>query len=164
MANFVRNYINNINIKVRILELLKQGLSPYKLALTISMGFVLSMFPVIGTTTALTLIFSYFFRLNYILMQLINWLVAPLCFIMIIPFVHLGQYFLGLHDSNISIYEITNAFDNGLIQGVKQVWQYQLYAIISWGISSIPSFAILYFVSIRLIKLYQAKIQGKETV
>ncbi len=159
MANLISKYYQSLGVKEKIIQVLKQGLSPRKLALTFSFGFVLSMFPVVGTTTALTMLFAYMFRLNYVIIQLINWLAAPVCLALMIPFTHLGQDIFGAEESRISIDELMKAFDNGLIQGFRQVLQYQLYAIFGWAISALPSLIILYFICLQLIKLYYSKLK-----
>lgn len=159
MVDLFSKYFQSLRIKQKIIQVLKQGLSPRKLALTFSLGFVLSMFPVIGTTTALTMLFAYLFRLNYVIIQLINWLASPICLALMIPFMHLGQDIFGAEESRISIDELMKAFDNGLIQGFRQVLQYQLYAIFGWVICALPSLVILYFTCIQLIKLYYEKLK-----
>ncbi len=159
MINLFSKYFQSLGIKKKIIQVLKQGLSPRKLALTISLGFLLSIFPVIGTTTALTMLFAYMFRLNYVIIQLINWLAAPICLALMIPFMHLGQDIFGAEESRVSIDELIKAFDNGLIQGFRQVMQYELYAIFGWAISALPGLIILYFICLQLIKLYYSKLK-----
>ena len=48
----------------RVLEVtlaqLRQGITPQKIALTIALGFILGLFPILGTTTALCLAFGLF--------------------------------------------------------------------------------------------------------
>lgn len=106
------------------------------------------------------MLFAYLLGLNYVIIQLINWLAAPICLAFMIPFTHLGQDIFGAEESRISIDELMRAFDNGLIQGFKQVLQYQLYAIFGWAISALPSLIVLYFVCLQLIKLYYAKMRN----
>ena len=76
-----------------------------------------------------------------------------------IPFMHLGQDIFGAEESRISIDELMKSFDNGLIQGFRQVMQYELYAIFGWAISSLPGLIILYFICLQLIKLYYSKLK-----
>lgn len=159
MANLINKYFQSLGVKEKIIHVLKQGLSPRKLALTFSLGFVLSMFPVVGTTTALTIVFAYLFRLNYVIIQMINWLAAPICLALMIPFTHLGQDIFGAEESRISIDELMRAFDNGLIEGFRQVLQYQLYAVFGWSLSAIPSLVVLYFVCLQLVKIYYSKMR-----
>lgn len=155
----ISKYFQSLEIKEKFTQVLKQGLSPRKLAITFSLGFVLSIFPMIGTTTALTLLFAYWFRLNYFIIQMINWLAAPLCLALMIPFTHLGQDIFGSEESRISIDELMRAFDSGLIQGFKQIMQYQLYAIFGWALSALPCLIVLYFICLQIVKLYYLKIR-----
>jgi hypothetical protein len=159
LQNKVGKYFQSNDIKEKFTQVLKQGLSPRKLAITFSLGFILSIFPMIGTTTALTLLCAYWFRLNYFVIQMINWLAAPLCLALMIPFTHLGQDIFGAEESSISIDELMRAFDNGLIQGFSQVLQYQLYAILGWVLIAMPGLFVLYIICFQLIKLYYSKLK-----
>ncbi|HUB58966.1 MAG TPA: DUF2062 domain-containing protein, partial [Candidatus Micrarchaeia archaeon] len=47
-----------------ILQLLRQGVTPEKLALSIALGAALGVFPVLGTTTALCALAALLLRLN----------------------------------------------------------------------------------------------------
>ena len=74
------------------LSLLKQGVSPKKLALCAALGITLGVFPVFGTTTILCVIAALIFRLNQAAIQVVNYAVYPLWFIMLVPFFKMGEY------------------------------------------------------------------------
>ena len=70
---------------------LRQGTTPEKLALSVALGIVLGCFPVIGTTTALCLGAGFALKLNQPALQIVNYLVYPLQFALLIPFFRLGE-------------------------------------------------------------------------
>ena len=69
-----------------IVMLLKQGTAPEKIALSLSMGFVLGIFPVIGSTTLLCAAAAFMFKLNLPAIQLVNYFVYPLQLGLLLPF------------------------------------------------------------------------------
>jgi uncharacterized protein (DUF2062 family) len=61
------------NILIRpLIDLLRQGISPKKLALTIALGFWLGVTPVLGSTTILCTLAAVALRLNLPAIQLVN--------------------------------------------------------------------------------------------
>ena len=61
-----------------ILNLLRQGITPEKIALSIAFGIALGVFPVIGATTLLCAAAAIVLRLNLPAIQLVNYFVYPL--------------------------------------------------------------------------------------
>ena len=55
-----------------ILQLLTQGITPEKIALSLAFGIMLGVFPVLGTTTLLRFAAALIFRLNLAAVQLVN--------------------------------------------------------------------------------------------
>ena len=67
------------------------SLSPGKRALSITIGFYLSLFPVTGLTTILCLLAIVIFKLNPFLVQGINILFMPIQVILMLPFLKAGR-------------------------------------------------------------------------
>ena len=74
-----------------VIELLRQGVTPEKIALSIVFGVTLGVFPVLGSTTALCATAALAFRLNLPAIQLVNYFVYPLQIALLIPFFRLGE-------------------------------------------------------------------------
>jgi uncharacterized protein (DUF2062 family) len=79
-----------------ILHLLTQGITPEKIALSLAFGCMLGIFPVLGTTSLLCLIAAVIFRLNLPAVQLVNLLVNPLWFVLLVPFIRMGERLFGV--------------------------------------------------------------------
>ena len=60
-----------------ILELLRQGVTPEKIALSLAFGLGLGIFPVLGVSTILCTVAAIVLRLNLPAIQLVNYLAAP---------------------------------------------------------------------------------------
>jgi uncharacterized protein (DUF2062 family) len=83
--------VSHHSLAARLLHLLRQGLTPEKLALSLALGVGLSCFPVFGTTTLLCTIAAVAFRLNLPAIQVGNYLALPLQLALFIPFLRLGE-------------------------------------------------------------------------
>jgi uncharacterized protein (DUF2062 family) len=90
----MKNFINK-NIITPVLNLLKQGLTPEKIAASLAVGAMVSCFPILGTTTIICAIAAHFFKLNHVAIQIANYVGYPLWFIMLIPFMRLGNLIFG---------------------------------------------------------------------
>jgi len=121
------------------------GLTPEKLAFSVTIGIVAGLFPVIGTTTLLSLLLTLLFRQNIVIVQSVQWLLALLQIILIVPFMQIGAFLLNEQSIHINLNQINQAFQPGVLSGIKTIGIFQLYAILSWMILAIPASAISYF-------------------
>lgn len=78
-----------------IVAQLRQGITPEQIALTLALGGVLGIFPILGATTALCAAAGIWLRLNQPLIQLVNYLVYPLQLLLLIPFYRAGERLFG---------------------------------------------------------------------
>lgn len=90
----IRQYIHG-KVIIPVTKLLRQGITPEKIAMSIAWGIVIGIFPVVGTTTLLCAIVAIVLRLNLPIIQLANWLVYPLQITLLLPFFFTGAYVLG---------------------------------------------------------------------
>jgi hypothetical protein len=73
-------------------QVLQGGLTPQKLALTLSLGTALGVMPLLWGTTILAAGLAALLRLNHAAMQALNYLCYPLQLALFIPFCQLGEY------------------------------------------------------------------------
>jgi hypothetical protein len=69
---------------------LRQGISPRRLAFTLSLGFVLGCIPVFGLPTGLCALIALAFGLNQPAIQAANYMAMPFQVALIVPLVRLG--------------------------------------------------------------------------
>lgn len=135
-----------------IIDLLKQGITPEKIALSISFGAALGVFPVLGSTVTLCGIASYIFRLNILAIQVVNYLVYPMQLILFIPFIRLGELVLRHEPFPISMEIIYNMLKEDMWNAIQTLWVANLYGIFAWTITA-PLIAILiYYTTLPLLK------------
>ena len=70
---------------------MRQGISPQRLALTLSLGFAIGCIPVVGIPTLVCLALAVALQLNLPAIQAANYVAMPLQLLLIVPFVHLGE-------------------------------------------------------------------------
>lgn len=122
----------------------KEGLTPEKLAFSITIGLVAGLFPVIGATTLISLLLAMLFRQNLLIVQSVQWIVAVIQILLIIPFMQMGAYILSDHSVHISMQQISLAFQPGIVSGIKTVGILHLYAILTWTLLAIPGGTVSY--------------------
>ncbi len=86
-----------------LLSLLRQGVSPERLALCIAIGIVVGNIPILGTSTIICAVIALLFRLNLPAMQLVQGAMAPIQVLLIIPQVRLGEWLLRAPHQPLSV-------------------------------------------------------------
>lgn len=122
------------------------GIPPDKMAFSITLGMVTGVFPVLGATTAISLLFTMLFRQNLLVVQSVQWIMAMLQIILIVPFMQLGAFILKARSVDISLHQINISFQHGFFTGIKSIGVLHLYAIFTWTLISIPAAFILYYI------------------
>ncbi|MGP0567181.1 MULTISPECIES: DUF2062 domain-containing protein [unclassified Nitrospina] len=128
-----------------LVHLLKQGLSPSKLALVFALGMTLSVFPVLGTTTFLCTLVALWFRLNLPAIQLANYMAFPFQIILFFPFLNIGEQISGRTLHGISESTLISAFSTDFFQAIVEFSQYLVLACLGWALASIPFFFIIFY-------------------
>ena len=136
-------------------SLLKQGLSPKKLALVIALGVVLSIFPVLGTTTLICSLVAILFQLNIAAIQIANYTAFPLQIVLFFPFLKLGETISGISLDPINKDQLISTFQEGVFQAISELTWYLLVASLGWSVASFPMFIILFFCLSIIIKKYK---------
>jgi len=81
---------NSEALKRSVALWLRQGISPGRLALTLSLGFAIGCIPVIGVPTVVCAALALMLHLNQPAIQAANYAAMPLQVALIVPFVRLG--------------------------------------------------------------------------
>jgi uncharacterized protein (DUF2062 family) len=123
----------------------RQGLTPHKLAMTCALGVIIGLFPVFGVTTILCFAVAVAFRLNIPVIQLVNYLVAPLQLLFIIPFIKIGTIVFHLNPFPYNSEQLIALFKNDFFLLIKEVGLALLLGIGVWASFSVPLFFVLYY-------------------
>lgn len=128
-----------------ILAQLRQGVTPPQVALTLALGAVLGVFPILGACTILCAIAGVALRLNQPMIQLVNYLVYPLQVLLLIPFYRAGEKLFGAEPVPIvDVGSLIARFGADPWQFILDYGRVGLYGIVVWLIVAPPLAAILY--------------------
>lgn len=137
-----------------ILNLLKQGISPERLSLSIALGAVIGIFPVLGATTLICAAIAIVLRLNLPAIQLFNYLVYPLQILLVIPFMSLGAFIFQVDPPPFSIQEVGALFRQDFWGTIASFSETILYAIVAWILVGVPLFAGIYAICVPVLKRF----------
>lgn len=144
-------------IATPILDLLRQGITPEKIALSIALGIALGVTPVIGSTTILCLLVAIVFDLNLPAIQLVNCIVYPLQFALLVPFIRMGAWIFAEQPAKISVARILNLIRADVWSAIGTLWTATMHALVAWlALGSLPSLVIYLFLAPALRKLSAA--------
>jgi len=148
-----RSYFKD-KITTPLLKMLEQNISPEKLALTVSVGAILAVFPVFGTTTILCVIFAFIFRLNQVAIQIVNYAAYPLWAVFLLPFYKIGGILSQSSVINLSVEQIMTLFREDIWGFFQSLGFATLYAIAAWMLICPFAAAILYFITLPIFRKY----------
>jgi len=124
---------------------LTQGVTPEKIALTIALGAVIGVFPILGATTALCGIAGVTWRLNQPIIQLVNYLLTPLHIALLIPFYRAGERLLGLERIPLSVPLLYERFSAGFWKFLHDFGMIAVGGIVVWILVAPFAIAFIYY-------------------
>ncbi len=136
---------------VPMINFLRQGLSPQKLALTIALGIVLGVFPILGVTTVLCAIAAVVFKLNLPAIQLVNYFVSPLQLILLIPHVRAGELLFNEPPLSLDVVQIIALIQTNGVGAANELWSTAFHAVVAWMIIGLPLVVVLYAILVPLL-------------
>lgn len=129
------------------MSLLKAGLSPGSLALTVGLGVAFGLAPIVGLTTILSAAVALRLRLNVAAMQLVCHLLSPVQLILLLPFLRWGATLLGhgAEVANLSVAQLKSMWTTyGWQHVLHLLWRAELGGIIIWAVAAVPVVLALY--------------------
>jgi uncharacterized protein (DUF2062 family) len=116
---------------------LTQGITPEKIALTLSVGSALALFPILGTTTLLCLLAGIVLKLNQAIIQLVNMLCASIHFPLIVCLFRLGHLMFGVpytHFGPGMVHHMLDTFWEDPTRFFERFGVDAIHAIAAWAI------------------------------
>jgi hypothetical protein len=145
LSHLIKNFFERALV-TPLLNFLKQGLSPEKLALSVALGVSLGIFPVIGSTTILCTIAALVFRVNMPAIQLINYFASPLQLIFFIPFIRFGEILFNEPPLPLDVFQIIGMLQDNVLNAINALWWTTMHAIVAWLLVGPIVALILYFI------------------
>jgi uncharacterized protein (DUF2062 family) len=120
-------------------KLLRQSVSPQRLALTLALGAAVGCIPVVGIPTLICAVLALALRLNLPAMQVANYAVMPLQLLLIVPFIRLGGRIFGA-DHAVQAGSMLHAPSTALI---AQMGGLAGQALLAWLLIAAPAVMLL---------------------
>lgn len=149
-----------------LVDLLAQGLTPERLALSLAVGLVLGLFPIVGLTTLLCLAAGFAFRLNHLALQIANHLAYPLQITLVLAFVRLGERLVGAPSVSFDPRALVRHFERDATGFLRDFGLTGLHGVLGWCLVA-PVLLLVVFLSLRpLVRRLDAALRrgGRLTV
>jgi len=144
-----------------IVELMRQGVTPEKMAMSLALGAALGVFPVVGTSTALCALVAFLWRLNLPAIQIVNYFVYPLQIALLIPFFRAGERLFGAPHLPLSLAQILTVVHASFWGATRFLWTTIWHAAVAWCLIAPIFVALAYVILVALLRRI-ARRQTKE--
>jgi len=152
MGQFVKEGFFKRRLVQPILDLLRQGVTPEKIALSVALGAALGVFPALGWSTALCAIAAIVLRLNLPAIQLVNYFVYPAQIVFLVPFFRWGERLFRAPHFPISVPQIYALFHASAWIAIKLLWTTVWHAIVVWGMIAPVFIGLVYLILVPLLR------------
>ena len=126
------------------LALLRQGMTPEKLALSITLGLALGVVPMLGSTSLLCFLAALLLGLNQPAIQLVNFVAYPLQLAMLVPFLRLGERLFGAPPMGLTPAQIVAMIRNDFGHAIITLWSATMHALVVWLGVGVAMLLLLY--------------------
>lgn len=120
------------------MQQLTQGITPERIALTVALGVVLGLFPLIGTTSLLCFLAAWALRLNQPVIQLVNQLLWPLHLAFILPCIRVGEKVMRAPHETLELSALNHAFWHAPAQFLARFGSAVGHSLLGWLILAPP--------------------------
>lgn len=144
-------------LRALLRALLRQGLSPRRLAACLVIGAAFSIFPILGVATPLLTVVALGFKLNLPVIQLVNYLGTPVQLLLIVPFLRVGEWLLHAEPLPLAPAVILERLQQDASGFLVEFSHAAGCAIVGWAVAAVPAAVLLYAFLWRLIAARQRR-------
>ena len=131
----MKNWLNR-RLLEPLLALLRQGISPQRLALCIAVAIVVGNIPILGVSSIICTFIALVFRMNLAAILLVQAAMGPTQVLLIIPFVRLGEWLLRLPPQVVSFKAALALMSQGIWQAVVVLRDSIWHAGLAWALTA----------------------------
>ncbi len=117
-----------------LLRLVQKGVSPKRLAWSLAVAVVVGINPFLGVTTVSMILLAAVFRLNHVATQIGIHVVAPLQWLLFIPFIRLGIVLFHSRTMPLTRAEIMRMSERHPLHLIRILWQWEWHALVIWAV------------------------------
>ena len=115
-----------------LLDLLRVGATPRRLAWSLALGFVIGVNPLLGSTTLLCLLLAWIFRLNLVASQLTNHLMYPAEIALFFFFIRIGDAVFQTGHLPLERKALVEAIRHHPLETTRMLWTWEWHAFVVW--------------------------------
>lgn len=145
-------------ITAPLTALLRQGITPARLALSMASGLTIGIFPIVGTTTAICTMLAIVLRMNLLVIQLGNWLIYPLQLVLVVPFLIMGERIFG-SPSNLDPSHVAELLRTDVLLAIQTVSRVIIHGAFAWALCAPLIFLTIYAVLLPLFRLLGSRVE-----
>jgi uncharacterized protein (DUF2062 family) len=127
-----------------LVNLLRQGVTPEKLALSLALSATLAVIPAFGWSVWLCGLGALAFGLNLPAMQAVNYFLYPAQVALLLPFFRLGEKLFRAPHLPLSISQIVSMAHADFWGAIKFLWNTTWHAVVVWALLAPFAVALIY--------------------
>jgi hypothetical protein len=150
-SRMTENFLQHRVIKP-LVKLLRQGVTPEKLALSLALSATLAVIPAFGWSVWLCGLAGLAFGLNLPAMQAVNYFLYPAQIALLLPFFRLGEKLFRAPHLPISISQIVSMGRANFWGSIKLLWNTTWHAVVVWALLAPFAVGLIYLVLLPLFR------------
>lgn len=115
-----------------LIDLLRMGASPRRLAWSLAVGAVIGINPIVGSTTLLSLGVAFLARLNLIASQIANHLCFPIQLALVLVYLRAGEILFRTGPPPLSANDLIHRMRTHPWATTQTLWTWEWHAIVVW--------------------------------
>jgi len=143
-----------------LVKLLRQGITPEKLALGLAVSAALAVIPAFGWSVWLCALAGVALGLNLPAMQAVNYFLYPAQVALLLPFFRLGEKLFRAPHLPLSVSQIFSMVHANFWGAIKLLWSTTWHAMVVWALLAPFAVGLIYFV---LLPIFRRVVHRKST-
>ena len=143
-----------------VLEQMRQGVTPERMALTVALAAALGLFPILGVTTILCAWVAYALRLNQPVMHVVNYAICPLQVALLLAFYRAGESLFDQPHLDLSVPMLVERFKAGPWQFFADFGRIGLQGVAVWLFVAPLVVVLVYYTARPVLRSVFARLRG----
>ena len=150
-SRMTKNFLQRRVIRP-LVKLLRQGVTPEKLALSLALSATLAVIPAFGWSVGLCGLAGLALGLNLPAMQAVNYFLYPVQIALLLPFFRLGEKLFRAPHLPLSVSQIVSMAHANLWGAIKLLWNTTWHAVVVWALLAPFAVALIYLVLLPIFR------------
>lgn len=134
---------------------LKQGSTPEKIALSLAIGLLMGIIPLLWGSSAICILIGWRWHLNHTLLQAANYAAYPLQIVLFVPFFETASRLFG--SETLLDPRLLHRLAQSPLEQLEKLWLLNLEAMAIWLLGSLLLLPVLYATFLSVLRLRMGK-------